>query len=287
MSGRITGNSGGAAILIDRGDIDNLFFSIDFPNRPGSIADRGVFAFYSGRDIDMIVQSPATVVVCPFDLKREIESKNITGKTIVLADDPQLLFSQIARRKYGNMMQPQKRWRRNPDGSQPKNSFIQAGAIVYDNVRIGDNCIIAANAVIGDAGFGFSRDSGGEFISMPHFGGVTIGNNVEIGPGSVVDCGTFGDTILESNIRIDNMVQIAHNVTIASGTRIMAGVSISGGVQIGRDCWIAPKAMLRDKIKIGNNVLIGCSSMVTIDIPDNHRYQPTYAEIHKTTTDHE
>ena len=285
MSGRITTNSGGGAILIDRGDIDNLFLSIDFPNRPGSIADRGVFAFYSGKDINSIVKSPAAVIVCHRELKCEIETKNITAKTIILADNPQLLFSQIARKKYGKALQPKGRWTCNPDGSQPRNSIIQAGAIVYDNVKIGDNCIIGANAVIGDAGFGFSRDSGGEFISMPHFGGVTIGDNVEIGPGSVVDCGTFGDTIIESNVRIDNMVQIAHNVTIAGGSRIMAGVSISGGVQIGRDCWIAPKAMLRDKIKIGNNVLIGCSSMVTIDIPDNHKYQPTYAEIHKTAAD--
>ena len=285
MSGRITANSGGGAILIDRGDIDNLFLSIDFPDCPGSIADRGVFAFYSGRDIDSIVKSPAAVIVCHVDLKCKIESANMTGKTIILADNPQLLFSRIARRKYGKALQTKDRWKRNPDGSQPKNSFIQAGAIVYDNVTIGDNCIIGANSVIGEAGFGFSRDINGEFSSMPHFGGVEIGNNVEIGPCSVIDCGTFGDTIIESNVRIDNMVQIAHNVTIAGGSRIMAGVSISGGVQIGRDCWIAPKAMLRDKIKIGDNVLIGCSSMVTIDIPDNHTYQPTYAEIHKTAAD--
>ncbi|MCH7689768.1 MAG: hypothetical protein IIA17_01820 [candidate division Zixibacteria bacterium] len=286
MSGRITANLGGGIILIEGGDIGSLCFLINFPNRPGSFSESGVFAYYSGRNIDTIVQSPAAVIVCHVDLKCEIEIKNITGKTIVLSDNPQLLFSQIACRKYGELLQPKKRWTCNPDGSQPRNSFIQAGAMVYDNVTIGDNCTIAANAVIGDAGFGFSRDSNGEFVSMPHFGGVTIGNSVEIGPGSVIDCGTFGNTIIESNIRIDNMVQIAHNVTIASGTRIMAGVSISGGVQIGRDCWIAPKAMLRDKIKIGNNVLIGCSSMVTIDIPDNHKYQPAYAEIHKTAADH-
>lgn len=286
MSGRLNPNSGGGVILIDRGDIDSLCFSIDFPNRPGSISDSGVFSYYSGRDVDKVTQSPAAVIVCHSDRISEIETESIIGKTIILSDNPQLLFSQIAHRKYGNMMQPQKRWKRNPDGSQPRNSFIQAGAIVFDNVRIGDNCIIGSNAVIGDAGFGFSRDSNGEFISMPHFSGVTIGNNVEIGPGSVIDCGTFGDTIIESNIRIDNMVQIAHNVKIASGTRIMAGVSISGGVQIGNNCWIAPKAMLREKIKIGNNVLIGCSSMVTIDVPDNHLYQPSYAEIHKTAADH-
>ena len=287
MSGRITANLGGGIILIEGGDIGSLCFSIDFPNRPGAFSESDVFAYYNGGNIDTIAQSPAAVIVCHVDLKCEIEIKKITGKTIVLSDNPQLLFSQIARRKYGNLLQPRERWARNPDGSQPRNSLIQAGAIVYANVTIGDNCIIGANAVIGDAGFGFSRDSNGEFVSMPHFGGVTIGNNVEIGPGSVIDCGTFGNTIIESNIRIDNMVQIGHNVTIASGTRIMAGVSISGSVQIGRDCWIAPKAMLRDKIKVGHNVLIGCSSMVTIDVPDNHSYQPTYAEIHKSAADHE
>ena len=285
MSGRITTKPDAQALVVDATKNEKVSSLVELPNRPGAISENGVFAYYSGRDIDTIAQSPAAVIVCHVGLKCKIESKNITGKTIVLADDPQLLFSQIARKKYGKVLQPKELWRRNPDGRQPKNSFIQAGAIVYDNVKIGDNCIIGANAVIGDAGFGFSRDSGGEFISMPHFGGVTIGDNVEIGPGSVVDCGTFGDTIIESNVRIDNMVQIAHNVTIAGGSRIMAGVSISGGVQIGRDCWIAPKAMLRDKIKIGDNVLIGCSSMVTIDIPDNHTYQPTYAEIHKTAAD--
>ena len=287
MSGRITKSPDAEALVIDATDNEKLFSLIVFPNRPGSISDSGVFAYYSGRDVDMIAQSPAAVIVCHHNLKGEIETKNITGNTIVLSDNPQLLFSQIARRKYGNALQPQRRWRRNPDGSQPRNSLILAGAVVYDNVTLGDNCIIGANAVIGDAGFGFTQDTNGEFISMPHFGGVTIGNNVEIGPGSVIDCGTFGDSIIESNIRIDNMVQIAHNVTIASGTRIMAGVSISGGVQIGNNCWIAPKSMLRDKITIGNNVLIGCSSMVTIDVPDNHAYQPTYAEIHKTATDQE
>ncbi len=287
MSGRITANSGSGTILIEGGDIDSLCFSIDFPNRAGSFSESSVFAYYSGRDVNLIAQSPAAMIVCHSDLKSEIDTKNIAGKTIILADNPQLLFSQIARRKYGNMMQPQKRWTHNPDGGQPRNSLIQAGAIVYDNVSIGDNCVIGANSVIGDAGFGFSRDSNDEFVSMPHFGGVKIGDNVEIGPGSVVDCGTFSDTIIEGNVRIDNMVQIAHNVTIASGTRIMAGVSISGGVQIGNNCWIAPKAMLRDKIKIGNNVLIGCSSMVTIDVPDNHNYQPTYAEIHKSVEHYE
>lgn len=284
MSDRITTDPNAKVLIIDTADITSVISQIAFPSRVGAITDAGLFAFYDGKDIKTIAQSPATVIVCHSDLKSELESQNLSGKTIVLSDNPQLLFSQIAPRKYGNLLQPRKRWTRNLDGSQPRNTIIQVGAIVYDNVRIGDNCRIGSNSVIGEAGFGFTQDKNGEFVSMPHFGGVMIGDNVEIGPGSVIDCGTFGDTILESNIRIDNMVQIAHNVTIASGTRIMAGVSISGGVKIGKDCWIAPKAMLRDKIKVGNNVMIGCSSMVTIDIPDNQTYQPTYAEIHKTVS---
>ncbi|MEE8149961.1 MAG: hypothetical protein V3T75_05860, partial [candidate division Zixibacteria bacterium] len=119
--------------MIDTVDNEYMFSLIEFPNLPGSISDSGVFAYYNGRNIDTVAQCPAAVIVCHVDLKCEIEIKNITGKTIVLSDNPQLLFSQIARRKYGNLLQPRGRWTRNPDGSQPKNSFIQAGAMVYDN----------------------------------------------------------------------------------------------------------------------------------------------------------
>lgn len=271
--------------IYDTNDISILLDLVDFPDHACAINGEDGFAYYTGRDVDALLSSNARVIVCHSDLKAAIEKQQSGEKELILSDNPLLLFSLIAKRKYVGLMQPRGTWNCNPDGRQPSGTIIHPGAVIYDNVTLGDNCIIGANCVIGDAGFGFTRDKSGMLVSTPHFGGVRIGYNVEIGPGSVIDCGTFDDTIIEGNVRIDNMVQIAHNVMIDSGTRIMASVSISGGVHIGRDCWIAPKTMIRNGQTVGDNVLLGCSSMVTIDIPDKHRYQPRYSELHRCILD--
>ena len=36
---------------------------------------------------------------------------------------------------------------------------------------------------------------------VPHFGGVRIGSNVEIGANVCIDRGTLGDTIIGDNVR--------------------------------------------------------------------------------------
>ncbi|RKX26476.1 MAG: hypothetical protein DRP45_03405 [Candidatus Zixiibacteriota bacterium] len=258
---------------------------LNLPDRPCALDGKAGFAYYVGDDAGAVISSQANVIVCRRTLGQKLSKAASTEKTVILTGNPLLLFCLIARKKYQKLMQPRDTWKNNPDGSLPSDTSIGPGAVIYDNVTIGNGCIIGANCVIGDTGFGFVRDTDGEFVSMPHFGGVRIGSNVEIGPGSVIDCGTFGQTTIEDNVRIDNLVQIAHNVRIGSGTRVMASVSMSGGVKIGRDCWIAPKSMVRDRITIGDNVLVGCSSMVTVNIPSDHRYQPQYANLHKLSPD--
>ena len=38
---------------------------------------------------------------------------------------------------------------------------------------------------------------------------------------------------------------------------------------VGDNTWIAPSVSIRDQVKIGNNVTIGMSSLVTKSIPDD------------------
>ena len=101
---------------------------------------------------------------------------------------------------------------------------------------------------------------------MPHNGGVSIGEFVDIGSNCTVDQGTFSPTIIENFVKIDNGVHIAHNVQIGTRTLITAHVEISGSVQIGDDVWIGPNASIRDHIKVGSGVFIGIGSVVTKDV---------------------
>jgi UDP-3-O-[3-hydroxymyristoyl] glucosamine N-acyltransferase len=150
-----------------------------------------------------------------------------------------------------------------------RNCVILEGVSIHDSVILGESVQVRQNSVIGGIGFGFAVGKGKPPLRMPHFGGVVIGNNVEIGSSVNIDRGTYGNTEVGSNVKIDNSVHIAHNVKIGSRTLIIANSEISGSVQIGSDVWIAPNVSIREKTIIGDRALIGLGSVVIRNVdPD-------------------
>ncbi len=149
------------------------------------------------------------------------------------------------------------------------NCIVKSGAKIRMNSTIGNKCIIKENAVIGIDGFGFERDEDGTAYRIPHFGGVIIKDNVEIGSCTSVAQGTIEPTVIEEYVKIDDGVVVAHNCHIGKGTIITASSQISGSVNVGKCCWISPGACIINGISIGNNVMIGIGSVVINDIEDN------------------
>lgn len=152
------------------------------------------------------------------------------------------------------------------------NVLIYANVSIYANVRIGDNCIFHSGAVIGSDGFGYAPDNKEKWHKrwhkIPQIGGVVIGNDVEIGANTAVDCGTFTPTIIEDGVVIDNLVQIAHNVKIGTNTAIAGCVGIAGSAVIGARCQIAGAAGVHGHIHVADNTVIGGSSGVTKSISE-------------------
>jgi UDP-3-O-[3-hydroxymyristoyl] glucosamine N-acyltransferase len=149
-----------------------------------------------------------------------------------------------------------------------ENSVIEHNVVLHSGTRIGKNCRIRSCASVGGDGFGFERLNGGVAIRFPHLGGVLIGDNVEIGSCAAVARGTLSDTIIEDNVKIDNLVHIAHNCFIKQGAFIIACAEISGGVVVGENAWIAPNSCTHQKISIGEGALVGLGAVVTKDVPD-------------------
>ncbi|MDQ3019949.1 MAG: UDP-3-O-(3-hydroxymyristoyl)glucosamine N-acyltransferase [Bacteroidota bacterium] len=149
-----------------------------------------------------------------------------------------------------------------------KGSIIYGNTFLYDNVSIGKNVIIHAGCVIGSDGYGYERNEINEFEKFPHFGGVKIENDVEVGANTCIDRGTLGNTIIKEGAKIDNLVHIAHNVIIGKHTAVIANSMIGGSTTIGDYSWIAPSASLMNKVKIHDNVTVGMGAVVTKDIPD-------------------
>jgi UDP-3-O-[3-hydroxymyristoyl] glucosamine N-acyltransferase len=144
---------------------------------------------------------------------------------------------------------------------------IYGGVHIHDNTHIGNDVVIKPNSVIGGDGFGYAVRPGYPPVKIPHFGGVSLGNNVHIGSGTNIDQGTHRPTIISDDVKIDNGVHIAHNVNVGERSLIIAHAEISGSVIIGKDVWVAPNTSIREKLVIGDRAFIGIGSVVTKNVP--------------------
>ena len=148
------------------------------------------------------------------------------------------------------------------------NTIIYSGAKVYASCQIGRNCILHAGCVIGADGFGFAPQENGTYKKLHQLGNVVIGNEVEIGANTTIDCATMGSTVIKDGVKLDNQVQIAHNVVVGENTVMASQTGVAGSVTIGQNCVFAGQSGVSGHIKIGNKVTVGGKAGVPTDTKD-------------------
>jgi UDP-3-O-[3-hydroxymyristoyl] glucosamine N-acyltransferase len=130
---------------------------------------------------------------------------------------------------------------------------IQPNVTIIQDVEIGNDVTIRSSSVIGSNGFGYVKDENGRNILFPQVGGVVIEDGVDIGSNTSIDGGALFPTIMRSGSKIDNLVHMAH------------------GVEIENDCWIAPGAVIREHVTIGEHSFVGLGAVVTKSLPHRSR----------------
>jgi len=144
-------------------------------------------------------------------------------------------------------------------------SRLDEGCRLYANVcigygaRIGKRVIIHPGAVIGADGFGIAF-AGDRWEKVPQLGSVNIGDDCEIGANACVDRGAIGDTVLEEDVRIDNLCQIGHNVLVGAHTAIAAMGGAAGSARIGKYCLLAGAAAVAGHEEIADRTTLGATS---------------------------
>ncbi|WP_281980541.1 hypothetical protein [Tenacibaculum mesophilum] len=149
------------------------------------------------------------------------------------------------------------------------NVKILHNTVIMKNTLIGNNVKIGANNTIGGTGFGYEKDEEGDFELIPHIGNVIIKDNVDIGNNTCIDRAVLGSTILENNVKIDNLVHIAHGVKVGRNSVVIANAMIAGSVNIGENSWIAPSSSIINKKNVGDNALVGLGAVVTKNVENN------------------
>lgn len=238
--------------------------------------------------ISAISTTNAGVVFCRASLHGSILPK--PGKCLIFCDNPRLFFVMVA-----NKILTAKE--RKPEGISPhavisktasigSNCYIGPFAvigdhctignntIIYDKVsivqdcQIGRNCIVRSGAVVGSDGFAFERLENGELIRFPHKRGVILGNNVEICANTSVCRGSLSDTVIADGTKIDALVHVGHNAQIGKNCILTAASIIGGSARVGDSSWIGLNSIIKQKVRIGNNVVVAAQACVVDDVSD-------------------
>jgi UDP-3-O-[3-hydroxymyristoyl] glucosamine N-acyltransferase LpxD len=143
---------------------------------------------------------------------------------------------------------------------------IGAGSQIIDGSYIGEGSVVYGGCLIGTRDFSPLIDSSSPIEMHPQIGGVRIGKRVEVYPHTTVARGTFNDTIIADDVKIDHHCHVSHNTTIGANSIITNGVMICGTVSIGSNCWIGPRSVIREHVTIGDQVLVMIGSVVTRSI---------------------
>ena len=234
--------------------------------------------------------SPAKVIVVdPGVSYSDIMYKD--HKTLLVVDKPRLIMAEIANRFF---IEPKKPGI-HPSAIVDKDAVIDptthigpgcvigkakigaktvlmANITVYDDVVVGDRCLIQAGAVIGTDGLGCTRDENGVLTKFPHLGGVVMGNDIEVGANCQIAKGSFSDTIIEDGCKMNGLCFIAHNCHLEKNVWITGDTMLCGSVHVGKNTTIFSNVIVRDQRNIGENVIVGMGSVVTKSIPDGETW---------------
>ena len=152
-----------------------------------------------------------------------------------------------------------------------EDGWLAPRVTLYHDVQIGKRVVIQSGAVLGGEGFGFANEKG-VWQKIAQIGGVTIGDDVEIGANTTIDRGALADTLIGNGVKLDNQIMIAHNVQIGDHTAMAGCAGISGSTKIGKHCMIAGGVGMVGHIEVCDNVFVTGMTMVTRSITEPGAY---------------
>lgn len=159
-------------------------------------------------------------------------------------------------------------------------AVVEAGAIVLAGSEIGPGASVGAGAVVGAAGR-FHRAEGGRLVFAHHAGGVRIGEQARIGPGSVVERHLFAlDTEIGPRTTLGVAVSIAHGVRIGGGANISGGTMIGGFARLGDRVSLGPGAVVAHLIEMGDDARLEIGGVLVRSVPAGARYSGFFARSH-------
>ena len=119
---------------------------------------------------------------------------------------------------------------------------------------------------LGGIGFGYGWDGQG-WLQRIHPFGLKVGEDVDIGHGTVIHRGRWRDTVIGDGTKIDALCFVAHNVVVGKHCLLVAGCKLAGSVTLGDEVIVGLGALVIPGVTVGDRAIIGAGAVVTKDVP--------------------
>lgn len=162
-----------------------------------------------------------------------------------------------------------------------ENSKIGDDSVIYPNVVIGYNSIlgnkvyIKSGTVIGSEGFGFALSKDKKYHRIPQTGIVVLEDDVHVGANSCIDRAAYHITLIKRGTKFDNLCHVAHNVEIGEDCALTAGFIVAGSTKIGNRVITSGQCGILDHLEIANDVVLLVRPGVSNDVKESGIYAGT------------
>jgi UDP-3-O-[3-hydroxymyristoyl] glucosamine N-acyltransferase len=232
---------------------------------------------------DRCLKSPASVII----INQEVPVPE--GKTVLVHPDPFAAYVSLV--KHFRPFEPAREMI-SSTALIGVGTHLQPGAFVGHRVRIGEHCLIHANAVIGDDtiigdrviigpgttlgsdAFYYKRrtERAAQWDKLESCGRVVVEDDVEIGAGCTIDRGVSGDTIIGAGTKMDNAVHIGHGVVIGKNCLLAAQVGIAGKTVLEDEVILWGQVGVNKSLTIGKGAVVYAQSGVPASIEGGKVY---------------
>ncbi len=170
------------------------------------------------------------------------------------------------------------------------NVFIGEDVVIGNRCRIAPNVQIRGSSVIGnevciEAGSVIGADAFCHYYypditSFSGIGRVVIEDNVKIGCHTVIQRGTFSDTVIRKGSKIGNLIDIGHDVRIGCNCKIVSQTGIASYVTVGNNVEIYGQTGIVNHVKVDDRAVIMAQSLVTKNVLAGEKVSGRFARKH-------
>lgn len=150
--------------------------------------------------------------------------------------------------------------------------FIGSGSVIGDDVYIRSGSRIGVSPFFQYGSNRYNRFSG--------LGKVIIGDQVSIGANSVIERGTFADTIIGTDVAIGHNVIIGHDSIVGAHSLIVTNTAMAGEVVIEKNVKIYGCCNINNNVTISHGSIIKGASNVWKDVASGEVISGCYGRRH-------